>query len=51
VVVSPERADYRDRWYYKDAYLSMRLAKRKFRIDGLLLLFGHPRTDFNVSNL
>jgi hypothetical protein len=50
VVVSPERADYRDRWYYKDAYPSMRLAKRKFRIDGLLLPFGHPRTDFNVPN-
>tara|TARA_R110002003_G_scaffold2474_1_gene24379 strand:+ start:5833 stop:6426 length:594 start_codon:yes stop_codon:yes gene_type:complete len=50
VVISPERADYRDIWYYKDAYPSMRLAKRKFRIDGLLLPFGHPRTDF-VSRL
>jgi hypothetical protein len=50
VVMSPERADYRDRWYYKDAYPSMRLAKRRFRIDSLLLPFGHPRTDFNVPN-
>jgi hypothetical protein len=50
VVMSPERADYRDRWYYKDAYPSMRLAKRKFRIDGLLLPFGYPRTDFDVPN-
>jgi hypothetical protein len=50
VVLSPERADYRDRWYYKDAYPSMRLAKRKFRTDGLLLPFGHSRTDFNVPN-
>jgi hypothetical protein len=50
VVMSPERADYRDRWYFKDATPSMRLAKRKFRSDGLLLPFGHPRTGFNVPN-
>jgi hypothetical protein len=37
VVMSPERADYRDRWYFKDATPSMRLAKRKFRSDGLLV--------------
>ena len=50
VVMSPERADYRDRWYFKDATPCMRLAKRRFRSDGLLLPFGHPRTGFNVPN-
>jgi hypothetical protein len=50
VVMSSERADYRDRWNYKDAYPSMRLAKRKFRSDGLLLPFSHPGTEFNVPN-
>jgi hypothetical protein len=50
VVMSPERADYRDRWYLKDAYPSMRLAKQKFRDDGLLLPFGHPRIAFDVPN-
>lgn len=50
VMLSPERADYRDRWYYKDASPSMRLAKRKFRRDGLLLPFGHSRTDFDIPN-
>jgi hypothetical protein len=50
VVMSPERADYRDRWYFKDAYPSMRLAKQQFRNDGLLLPFGHPRNEFIVPN-
>lgn len=50
VVMSPERADYRDRWYFKDAKPSMRLAKQRFRYDGLLLPFGHPRTDVNIPN-
>ncbi|KAJ6276567.1 hypothetical protein J3E71DRAFT_187021 [Bipolaris maydis] len=50
VMLSPERADYRDGWYYKDASPSMRLAKRKFRRDGLLLPFSHPRTDFDIPN-
>jgi hypothetical protein len=50
VVTSLERADYRDRWYFKDATPSMRLAKRRFRSDGLMLPFGHPRTRFNVPN-
>ncbi|XPS75438.1 hypothetical protein M3J07_007516 [Ascochyta lentis] len=50
IVMSPERADYRDRWYFKDATPSMRLAKQRFRSDGLLLPFGHSRTGFNVPN-
>lgn len=50
VVMSTERADYRERWYFKDATPSMRLAKQRFRSDGLLLPFGHPRTEFNVPN-
>ena len=50
VVMSQERADYRDRWFFKDATPSMRLAKQKFRSDGLLLPFSHSRIDFNVPN-
>lgn len=50
VTLAPERADYRDRWYYKDASPSMRIAKQRFREDGLLLPFGHPRGDFDVPN-
>ncbi|RYN62674.1 hypothetical protein AA0119_g13108 [Alternaria tenuissima] len=50
VVMAPERADYRDRWYFKDACPSMRLAKQQFREDGLLLPFGHSRVEFNVPN-
>ncbi|KAF1831410.1 hypothetical protein BDW02DRAFT_531923 [Decorospora gaudefroyi] len=50
VVMSPERADYRDRWYFKDAYPSMRVAKQQFRDDGILLPFGHPRAEFTVPN-
>jgi hypothetical protein len=49
-VLAPERLDYRERWYYKDATPSMRLAKQRFREDGLLLPFGHPRTGFDVPN-
>ncbi|KAJ8610581.1 hypothetical protein MRB53_038486 [Persea americana] len=36
-VLAPERTDYRDRWYFKDANLFSRIAKQRFREDGLLL--------------
>ncbi|KAF2875898.1 hypothetical protein BDV95DRAFT_285156 [Massariosphaeria phaeospora] len=49
-VMAPERTDYRERWYYKDATPSMRLAKHRFREDGLLLPFGHPRIGFDTPN-
>jgi hypothetical protein len=49
-VLAPERADYRDRWYYKDLIPSARVAKQRFREDGLLLPFGSPRTGFDVPN-
>lgn len=45
-----ERADYRDRWYFKDQTPFIRLAKQRFREDGLLLPFGHPRLGFNIPN-
>ena len=50
VVLAPERADYRDRWYYKDATPFMRLSKQRFQEDGLLLPYGHPRNDFDKPN-
>jgi Domain of unknown function (DUF4470) len=50
VTLAPERADYRDRWYFKDASPAIRLAKQRFREDGLLLPFGHPRLTFDIPN-
>lgn len=48
--LAPERADYRDRWYFKDQTPFMRIAKQRFREDGLLLPFGHPRAGFSITN-
>ncbi|KAF2792338.1 hypothetical protein K505DRAFT_307801 [Melanomma pulvis-pyrius CBS 109.77] len=50
IVLAPERMDYRERWYYKDTNPFMRLSKQRFREDGLLLPFGHPRMGFDVPN-
>lgn len=50
IVLAPEREDYRDRWYFKDATPSMRVAKERFREDGLALPFGHPRLGFDYPN-
>ena len=50
VTLAPERADYRDRWYFKDTSPFMRAAKQRFREDGLLLPFGHPRIAFDMPN-
>ncbi|KAJ5501693.1 hypothetical protein N7453_006510 [Penicillium expansum] len=48
--LAPERRDFRDRWYFKDATPSIRVLKQKFREDGLLLPFGHDRTGFDHPN-
>lgn len=48
--LAPERADYRDRWCFKDESPFVRVAKQRFRDDGLLLPFGHPRLGFSVPN-
>ncbi|KAN0076101.1 protein of unknown function (DUF4470) domain containing protein [Elaphomyces granulatus] len=50
VTLADERADYRDRWYFKDASPFMRIAKQRFQEDGLLLPFGHPRVEFDRPN-
>ncbi|KAH8593889.1 hypothetical protein B0O99DRAFT_546517 [Bisporella sp. PMI_857] len=50
VTLAPERTDYRERWYFKDASPTMRIAKQRFREDGLLLPFGHPRIAFDIPN-
>lgn len=50
VTLAPERKDYQDRWYFKDASPFMRIAKERFREDGLLLPFGHPRLGFDIPN-
>ncbi|CAJ2509989.1 Uu.00g058890.m01.CDS01 [Anthostomella pinea] len=50
VILAPERTDYRDRWYYKDVTPFMRLSKQRFRQDGLLLPFGHPRSGFDLPS-
>jgi hypothetical protein len=51
VVLAPERADYRDRWDFKEPTASIRTAKRQFREDGLLLPFGHPRDLYKTPNM
>ena len=50
VTLAPERCDYRDRWYFKDASPFMRIAKQKFQEDGILIPFGHPRTAIDKPN-
>lgn len=50
VTLAPEREDYRERWYFNDASPFMRIAKQRFREDGLLLPFGHPRLGFDIPN-
>jgi len=50
VVLAPDRADYRDRWAYKEPTPFARVAKHRFREDGLLLPFGHPRIGYDTPN-
>lgn len=50
VTLAPERKDYRDRWYFKEASPFTRVAKQRFREDGLLLPFGYPRDEFDNPN-
>ena len=50
VTLAPERSDYRDRWFFKDSSPFMRIAKQKFREDGVLMPFGHPQTAFDKPN-
>ncbi|KAJ6114080.1 hypothetical protein N7512_007525 [Penicillium capsulatum] len=50
ITLAPERRDYRDRWYYKDATPSVRVSKQRFREDGLLLPFGSDRLSFDIPN-
>jgi hypothetical protein len=50
VTSAPERLDYRDRWYFKDASPFMRIAKQKFQEDGILIPFGHPHIAFDTPN-
>jgi hypothetical protein len=51
VTLAPERSDYRDRWDFKEPTASMRIARRQFREDGLLLPFGHPRDLYKAPNM
>lgn len=50
VTLAPERLDYRDRWYYKEASPFMRIAKQRFQEDGILIPFGHPQIAFDKPN-
>ncbi|KEY72821.1 hypothetical protein S7711_04410 [Stachybotrys chartarum IBT 7711] len=50
VTLAPERADFRDRWDFKEATPFTRVAKQRYREDGLVLPFGHPRTGFDTPN-
>ncbi|OIW22645.1 hypothetical protein CONLIGDRAFT_586985, partial [Coniochaeta ligniaria NRRL 30616] len=51
IVLAPKRADYQDRWDFKKPTPFTRIAKRRFRKDGLLLLFGYPRLGFDSPNI
>lgn len=48
--LAPERVDCRDRWYFKDLNPPVRVAKQRFREDGVLIPFGHSRKGFDVPN-
>lgn len=50
VYLALEREDYRHRWYFNDETPFMRIAKQRFREDGLLLPFGHARGTFTEPN-
>ncbi|XXH02766.1 hypothetical protein Hte_009151 [Hypoxylon texense] len=50
ITLAPDREDHRHQWYFKDATPSMRIAKERFREDGLVLPFGHPRLGFDYPN-
>ncbi|KAJ5115575.1 hypothetical protein N7526_011456 [Penicillium atrosanguineum] len=50
VTLAPERADYRDRWRYKELTPALRVGQDRFRKDGILLPFGHTRNGFDIPN-
>lgn len=50
ICLAPSRSDYRDRWNFKESSPFMRLSSEKFRSDGLLLPFAHPRSTFTEPN-
>lgn len=50
VTLAPQRMDYRERWHFKELSPPVRVARQRFREDGLLLPFGHPRIGFHIPN-
>lgn len=50
VILNSERRDCRDRWYFKDHSRPTRVAKEKFRREGVLLPFGQACVGFTVPN-
>ncbi|KAK3645816.1 hypothetical protein LTR22_014584 [Elasticomyces elasticus] len=50
VTLAPERVDFRERWLFKECTAFTRVAKQKFREDGVLLPFGQSRRDFVAPN-
>ena len=50
VTLAPSRADFRDRWFFKDSTTFTRVAKQQFREDGLLLPFGDCRRNHTAPN-
>lgn len=49
-MLAPEQVDYRDRWLYKKVSPVMRVARRRFWDDGILLPFGAQRSAFDTPN-
>ncbi|KAJ5150509.1 uncharacterized protein N7500_010698 [Penicillium coprophilum] len=50
VTLAPQRKDYLERWHFKELSPSVRVARQRFREDGLLLPFGHSRRGFHIPN-
>lgn len=50
VTLAPQRKDYRERWHFNELSPPIRVARQRFREDGLLLPFGHSRIGFHIPN-
>lgn len=50
IMSAPHRKHYHEKWLYKDHNPSTRIARQKYREDGMLLPFGNSRNEFDVPN-
>ncbi|ROW09323.1 hypothetical protein VPNG_05867 [Cytospora leucostoma] len=50
VMNAPQRIDHRQRKLFEQLKPSWRMCTNRFRQDGILLPFGHPRTSYTIPN-